>query len=56
MLDLHEFQLQQLTAGEVHKAARRLIARTQSEGGEVYQADDSMATLTPHKQEQRKRA
>ena len=56
MVDLHEFQLKQLTASEVHKAARRLIARTQSEGGEVYQADNSMTTLTPRKQEQRKRA
>lgn len=51
MVDLHEFQLKQLTAREVHEAARRLIARTQSEGGEVYQADDSMTTLTPHKAE-----
>ncbi|WP_304349984.1 hypothetical protein [Comamonas testosteroni] len=56
MVDLHEFQLQQLTAREVHQAARRLIARTKSAGGDVYQADNSMATLTPHKQEQRKRA
>ena len=56
MLDLHEYQLQQLTAREVHLAAQRLIARTKSAGGDVYQADNSMATLTPHKQEQRKRA
>lgn len=56
MVDLHEFQLQQLTAREVHQAARRLIARTKSAGGDVYQADNSMTTLTPHKQEQRKRA
>lgn len=56
MLDLHEYQLQQLTAREVHQAAQRLIARTKSAGGEVYQADNSMATLTPHTQEQRKRA
>lgn len=56
MVDLHEFQLQQLTAREVHQAAHRLIARTRSAGGEVYQADNSMTTLMPHKQEQRKRA
>ncbi len=56
MLDLHEYQLQQLTAREVHLAAQRLIARTKSAGGDVYQADNSMATLTPLKQEQRKRA
>lgn len=56
MLDLHEYQLQQLTAREVHLAAQRLIARTKSAGGDVYQADTSMAILTPHKQEQRKRA
>lgn len=51
MVDLYEFQLQQLTAREVHQAARRLIARTQSAGGEVYQADNSMATLTHYKPE-----
>lgn len=56
MLDLHEYQLQQLTAREVHLAAQRLVARTKSAGGGVYQADNSMTTLTPHKQEQRKRA
>ena len=56
MLDLHEFQLQQLTAREVHLAAQRLIARTKSAGGDVYQADNSMTTLTTYKQEQRKRA
>ncbi|KOC19228.1 hypothetical protein GL58_18625 [Comamonas testosteroni] len=56
MLDLHEFQLQQLTAREVHQATQRLVARTKSAGGDVYQADNSMATLTTYKQEQRKRA
>lgn len=56
MVELHEFQLQQLTAREVHEAARRLIARTKSEGGDVYEADDSMTMLTPHKQQKRKRA
>lgn len=56
MVDLHEFQLKQLTAREVHEAARRLIARTQSTGGAVYEADVSMTTLTPHKQQKRKRA
>lgn len=49
MLDLHEYQLQQLTAREVHLAAQRLIARTKSAGGDVYQADNSMATLTTYK-------
>ena len=56
MLDLHQYQLQQLTAREVHLATQRLVARTKSAGGDVYQADNSMTTLTPHKQEQRKRA
>lgn len=56
MVDLHEFQLKHLTASEVHEAARRLIARTQSAGGAVYEANDSLTTLTPHKQKQRKRA
>lgn len=49
MLDLHEYQLQQLTAREVHLAAQRLVARTKSAGGDVYQADNSMTTLTTYK-------
>lgn len=32
-VDLHEFQLQQLSAGELHAVAKKLIARTQSSGG-----------------------
>ena len=57
MLDLHEFQLQQLTAAELHEAARRLIARTQSQGGQVFEAENDLSRMTPHKQQQkRKRA
>lgn len=48
MVDLYEFQLRQLTAREVHLATQRLVARTQSAGGDVYQADDSMAHLNPY--------
>lgn len=49
MLHLHEYQLQQLTAGELHESARRLIARTQSQGGQVYQAENDLSQLTPYK-------
>ncbi|WP_237736666.1 hypothetical protein [Delftia acidovorans] len=31
-IDLHEFQLQQLTAHEIQEVTRRLIARTESSG------------------------
>lgn len=34
-LHLHEFQLQQLSAGELHAVAKKLIARTASSGGQV---------------------
>ena len=34
-LRLHEFQLQQASAGELHAIATKLIARTASTGGEV---------------------
>lgn len=34
-LDLHEFQLRQLSAGELTAAAKKLIARTRSSGGVV---------------------
>lgn len=32
-LDWHEFQLQHVSAGELHAVAKKLIARTQSSGG-----------------------
>lgn len=32
-IDLHDHQLRQLTAAELHKATQRVIARTQSQGG-----------------------
>lgn len=51
MIELHEFQLKQLTAGEMHEAARKLIARTQSTGGEVYQADIDLANMKPMTQQ-----
>lgn len=34
-IDLHEFQLRQVSCGELHAIARKLIARTQSTGGAV---------------------
>ena len=37
-LDLHEFQIQQLSAGEIHDIARKLIAQTQTNGGTVMRA------------------
>ena len=37
-LDLHEFQIQQLSAGEIHDIARKLIAQTQASGGAVVRA------------------
>lgn len=51
MIDLHEFQLQQLTASELHAAAGKLIARTQSTGGQVYQAGIDLANLKPIQQQ-----
>lgn len=34
-LDLHEFQLQHVSAGELNAVAKKLIARTQCSGGEL---------------------
>lgn len=34
-VDLHEFQLQQISAGELHAVTRKLMARTLSTGGAV---------------------
>ncbi|WP_343740017.1 hypothetical protein [Delftia tsuruhatensis] len=48
-IDLHEFQLQQLTAHEIHEVTRRLIARTESSGGEILQADSDLVTIRPYR-------
>lgn len=42
-VDLHEFQLQQLSAGEIYRASQRMIARARSAGGQVVHIDTSMA-------------
>ena len=34
-LDLHEFQLRQLSAGELHRIVKQIIATTRTQGGEV---------------------
>jgi hypothetical protein len=34
-VDLHEFQLQHLSAGEIHRASQRMIAPARSTGGQV---------------------
>ncbi|WP_313074972.1 hypothetical protein [Melaminivora sp.] len=45
-LDLHEFQLQQLSAGELHDVAARLINRTLSTSGAVARTDSQSLGLT----------
>nr|WP_315540131.1 hypothetical protein [uncultured Comamonas sp.] len=42
-VDLHEFQLQQLSAGEIYRASVRMIARVQSAGGQVLHVGHDMA-------------
>lgn len=42
-VDLHEFQLQQLSAGEIYRASQRMIARVQSAGGQVLHVGQDMA-------------
>ncbi len=42
-VDLHEFQLQQLSAGEIYRASQRMVARVQSAGGQVLHVGQDMA-------------
>lgn len=35
MVDLHDFQLRQLSAGELHRIIKQLMDATQSQGGQV---------------------
>lgn len=44
-VDLHAFQLQHVSAGELHRIAKKLIARTRSTGGLVVRADMSSLGL-----------
>ena len=48
-VDLHEFQLQQLSAGEIYRASVRMIARVQSAGGQVLHVDNTQ--ITHHQQQ-----
>lgn len=45
-LDLHEYQLRQVSAGELHAIARKLIARTQSSGGQMVRTTSNNLGLT----------
>ncbi len=48
-IDLHEFQLQQLTAHEIQEVTRKLIARTESSGGEMLKADTGLSATKPYR-------
>ena len=45
-LDLHEYQLRQVSAGELHAISRKLIARTQSSGGQLVRTTHEAMGLT----------
>ncbi|WP_287913814.1 hypothetical protein [Comamonas sp.] len=45
-VDLHEFQLQQLSAGEIFRASQRMIARARSAGGQVVHVGTDLKTLS----------
>ena len=47
MLDLHEYQLKQLSAAEMHRITQRLIARTKQEGGQVLQVENDLSGAQP---------
>ncbi len=52
MLDLHAFQLEQLSAAELHRITRRLIARTKQEGGQVLQVENDLSCAQPYKKKE----
>lgn len=52
MLDLHEFQLEKLSAVELHRITQRLIARTKNEGGQVLQAENDLSCARPYKKKE----
>lgn len=48
-IDLHEFKLQQLTAHEIQEVTRRLIACTESMGGEMLQVNSDLNNTKPYR-------
>ena len=44
-VDLHEYQLQQLSAGELHRIVRQTMARTASTGGTVVRVSETDLAL-----------
>jgi hypothetical protein len=52
MLDLHAFQLEQLSAAELHRITQRLIARTKQEGGQVLKVENDLSCALPYKKKE----
>ncbi|WP_272971065.1 hypothetical protein [Comamonas terrigena] len=46
-VDLHEFQLQQLSAGEIYRATQRMISRVESAGGQVLHVEHAQVSNAP---------
>lgn len=46
-VDLHEFQLQQLSAGEIYRATQRMISRMESAGGQVLYVEYAQVSNAP---------
>lgn len=53
MLEMHQFQIEQLSAHELQTATKRLTSRTLSQHGQGFVTESD---LTPFKQQERKRA
>lgn len=51
-IDLHAFQLAELTARELERAVDKVIARAQSSGIEVLHSSKDMSTTRPYKKNQ----
>ena len=52
ILDLHVFQLEQLSDGERHRIVQRIIARTIQEGGQVVQVETDLSCARPYKKKE----
>ncbi|MPT00283.1 MAG: hypothetical protein E2581_17525 [Pseudomonas sp.] len=48
-IDLHVYQLQQLTSAELDEIKRKVITRAQSSGREVLAADSDLGTARPYR-------
>ena len=53
MLDMHQFQIEQLSAHELQTATKRMTARILTQGGQAFVAENDLSRMAPYQQTRR---